>query len=323
MDSNVFPAIKNKYYVYGLFKPGDFNPFYIGKGKNGRINDHFKPSALVKNTPKIGVIKKYGDSIRREILCFFDKESTAYEFEEYLIDLYKLRSEGGCLMNYAKTRFEYSDKFVEDVSSIGYKFRERKYDTNLIHQALSKFYLENKTSDVVSVETGIPENYLGYVLRGKKCKDDFNTFIENNKQIEKQIPSIRKTLTKYRVSKSRVMDTMPDDVDIIKYFNMVCDGTITVTEAAQNLQIKATSLGLIFSGKARTYLQLDYDKYINCNKGRYVISKMILSCVKDLLLKGTSVSDIVKQTGYGKTTVYRAKDKILKEQSMTTPHTPS
>ena len=51
-ESNIVPLHKDKFYVYALFKPQDFNPFYVGKGVGERVNDHFKPSNLKKNTLK-------------------------------------------------------------------------------------------------------------------------------------------------------------------------------------------------------------------------------------------------------------------------------
>ena len=175
----VYPSC-DKYYVYALFKPESPVPFYVGKGKNGRINNHFLPCNLKVNTPKNNVIKKYGDSIKRDILCYFDNEEKAYEFEEYLISLYGLMGEGGCLTNYAKNRKQYSKLFVENVVKKSHSTRKRMCSKQTIFKILDLYFNKFYTNKQISEETGVSPEYIGAIKNGHKYKKDYFDYINKN-----------------------------------------------------------------------------------------------------------------------------------------------
>jgi hypothetical protein len=290
----------DKFYVYALFKPTSYSPFYIGKGRGQRINAHFHPANLSKNTPKTAIIKKYGNSIKREILCYFDDESKAYDFEEYLISYYGLESEGGCLVNYAKTRFQYSDKFVEDVCSKARLNREYKYSKEVVFSVYDKYFKDKLEIYEVATSTGISENYIYYLLSGKKHKYLFEEYVNSNPLVD----------TEYLGRPSRVIRKRPDaqkikDEVLVEAFHKVCDTGCTVQSIADEIGVNAGWLSSVFVGKDRAYLTLDYEKYRNIRKGRANSKVSNLNTVKSLLEEGKTVMEIKEITGFGRTTVFR------------------
>lgn len=312
-DSNIVPLHKDKFYVYTLFKPQDFNPFYVGKGKGERVNDHFKESNLRKNTPKTGVIKKYGNKIRREILAYFDNEETAYDFEEYLISLYGLLSEGGHLVNYAKTRFEYSDKFNSDVSSVGHLNRKRKYPKEDVISILSRFYIDRQSKQQISKDFDIDQNYLGYILRGIKCKSDFKCFLDlNNLSLEICHLIFQQATKKIKVKTSKKARKILDS-DIIKEFNLFILGDKTLKQIADTYGLSIKHIDSIFRGIKRNKIPIDHERYKKILSTRKKVTKSVKTGAEDLILKGLSCKEVMTKTGISKTSFHRIRNK-MKEQ---------
>ena len=309
LERTVKPLV-NKFYVYALFKKTSYLPFYVGKGKGVRINNHFKESALKVNSRKVQTIKKYKDTIRREILCYFDNEESAYDFEEYLIGYYGVVSEGGCLYNYAKTRYEFSKAFSKEVAAKGHVNRERTYDADTIFKVYNLYYDLHKTYLEISKETGVCYNYVGYIVRGKKCKSDYNNFLEVRWWTKEQAQLEYSKVKDLLLLKRRCATTISKE-DITKMFGLVCSNQISLEDAAKQLNTEKTYLHDVFTGKKRVNLNLDCNLY---KKNRKTLTDRVveknLNNIIELRNQGFSVLEIVKITGLSKTSVHRYLSKM-------------
>lgn len=96
MDPRVF-------FVYELFVEGENLPFYVGKGKGDRPNDHTHPSMLTHKSHKTNKIKKAireGKKIIHRLAFSNLTEGEAYTHEIELINLYGREDIGtGFLLN--------------------------------------------------------------------------------------------------------------------------------------------------------------------------------------------------------------------------------
>jgi hypothetical protein len=96
--------MKSDFYVYAYYVPGEFLPFYIGKGRGNRFKTRLygscgEASGMMKN--KLLKLKREG--IRPLVLKLYTNltEEKAFEKERMLIKLYGRRDIGtGCLCNH-------------------------------------------------------------------------------------------------------------------------------------------------------------------------------------------------------------------------------
>jgi hypothetical protein len=77
-----------EFYVYQLIDPRDGKPFYIGKGKEDRLDAHEAEAKKNVQSHKCNVIRKIwaqGLEVQKEIVRRFRNEDAAYRFEARLI----------------------------------------------------------------------------------------------------------------------------------------------------------------------------------------------------------------------------------------------
>lgn len=335
ISNSVHPLHKDTYYVYALCKPCG-TPFYIGKGKNSRINHHFKATQLVKNTPKNNTIKKYGDKIKREILSYFSTENLAFDFEEYLISYYGTMSEGGLLTNYAKTRYEYAPHFVEDVckkAHLGY--RKYKYSEDVMSLVYRSYFVDNLTMPEISTLTGIDLSYMSYLLNGKKHKKLYDKYkelgiisekpvtykVKKHKQkdidevirlrnVGNSLTAISKMTGIPKTTVGKMLNQKPSQAKVIykvsdcslkEAFAYFKSGTKNYKELSTDLGVPVGYLRKVFTGYYKPHLKLRTDPI----KKRPIISEDIKNKIVSLSKEGFSYSQIIKETGASKTSVAR------------------
>jgi hypothetical protein len=77
-----------RFYVYELIDPRTDRVFYIGKGKDNRIDHHEREARRGKLSHKCNLIRQIeasGHQIGKRKVCHFEDEQQAYSFEAYLI----------------------------------------------------------------------------------------------------------------------------------------------------------------------------------------------------------------------------------------------
>lgn len=241
----VNPTTPDKYYVYGLFTPNGV-PFYIGKGKDRRINEHFRNYRLKEDNYKNRVIKKYGVSaIKREILCYFDSEGSAYDFEEYLISVYKLKNDGGCLTNILRHNKDYP-KVSQEVN-LKKGVASIKYPEPTIVEVYKLYFTDCIRALQIAKQLGMSAHTVADLVKGESRKDLYSKYIISG-QIVNNSGIKAKSL---RGSFENVKDSQ-----LLEVYPLFCvDGVYQ--NLADDLGCSVSWLKQVFCGAKRSHLNFN------------------------------------------------------------------
>jgi hypothetical protein len=83
------------YYVYELIDSRDGSPFYVGKGKGRRVDQHERQARKGTHSPKCNRIRAIWDAggkVEKRIVREFAREDDAYAFEAQLVERHGLQN---------------------------------------------------------------------------------------------------------------------------------------------------------------------------------------------------------------------------------------
>lgn len=185
------------YYVYFYLRE-DRTPYYVGKGSGKRINQRHKFSG--------GKFLPLPPLDRRVIVKYFNDEEECFLFEEWLIEFYGRKLDGGILNNQCKggggytrgrnfDRKKYNEKNKEKITARQKRYREnnkeklneqKKEYYQKRKEELGSYWYANTSKEEYNEKTR--ERYYRRKVGGYKRNDDEykKQYREKNKEKQKE-----------------------------------------------------------------------------------------------------------------------------------------
>jgi len=174
------------YYVY-LYLREDRTPYYVGKGSGKRINQKHRFSD--------GKFLPLPPVDRRAIIKYFDDEEECFLFEEWLIEFYGRKLDGGILNNQCKggggytrgrnfDRAKYNEKNKEKIAARQKRYREKNKES--LRQKQKENYQKRKEDRGNYWYDNISKEEYNKKTRERYCRRKAEGYKRNDEERKKE-----------------------------------------------------------------------------------------------------------------------------------------